>query len=362
MLAPRFRNDFELKNCLAGLRTFVLGDSEIAVQRIQQALIDVGFLVAGLDAGTFDLPTQAAVLVYQGAHGLFANGVVDSTTMTVLNDEVLDKPPSPFTDREEWMTWQERSNFPEIGPVNFTRLDLFQLLASFQTLRLHPISSWFQPLMASKLIQGILALLNPLGSPDGAGTEPGSWGVFPVFDFNHCHIGFQVPEPAGAGVSSDIIGKVENIRRLADRQSAPRGSAAWTQVHQALLQPADPNGGDLMIAANRFLNDALSKASAAHPLLMVFHTFEFKFRPAGMQREDPRRYWQVQIDPPGIGVEHNPWVTEKLQRRNFFPVIQVDFLVNKSGQVIVMPGMMEVCSVAGIPYRAVADATGTAIP
>jgi len=364
MLAPRFLDDFELKNCLEGLRTFVLGDSEIAIQRIQQALIDLQFLLPGFDTGTFDLPTEAAIFVFQGANGLSANGTVDAETMTVLNDGVMDKPPEPFTDREEWLTWQQRSSFPEIDPVNFTRLDLFQRLASFQTLTLHENSAWFPPLMASKLIEGILALLDPVGSPDGVGTAPGSWGTFPIFDFNHCHIGFGEPAPPGVEIGTEVTNKSKAIRRLADEQSggAERGSAEWTQVHQALLQPTDPNGGELMFIANEFLNGVLSKASDDHPLLMIFHTFEVRFRPADMQAEDPKRHWHIQIDPPGPGVERNPWVTSQLMKDNFFHAIQINFLVNKSGQVIVMPDMVEVASVAGIPYQAVADATGASIP
>lgn len=363
MLAPRFLDDFELQNCLDGLRTFVPGDSEIAILRIQQALIDLQFLLPNLDTGTFDLPTQAAIFLYQGARALSVNGVVDPETMTALNDEVMDKPPDPFTDREEWLTWRERSSFSEINSINFTRFDLFQLLASFQTLTLHPLSAWFPPLMASKLIEGILALLDPTGSPDGVGTPPASWGTFPVFDFNHFHIGFQRPEPDGVPLSTEVRKKVDDIRSSADRQSgAERGSAEWTQVHQALLQPTNPSGGDLMFTANEFLNGVLSHASDDHPLLMLFHTFEIKFRPIDMEREDPRRYWQVQIDPPGPGVEHNLWVTPRLLEANFFDAIPLDFLVNKSGQVIVMPGRMEVATVAGIPYQAVERATGPAIP
>ena len=86
MLAPRFLDDFELKNCLEGLRTFVPGDSEIAIQRIQQALIDLNFLPNGLDTGTFDLESEAALVPYQVAHGLIPNGVIDSETMTLLNN------------------------------------------------------------------------------------------------------------------------------------------------------------------------------------------------------------------------------------------------------------------------------------
>ncbi len=52
MPAPRFLDDFELNNCLEELRTFAPGDSEIAVQRIQEAQIDLEFLLDGLDSGS----------------------------------------------------------------------------------------------------------------------------------------------------------------------------------------------------------------------------------------------------------------------------------------------------------------------
>ncbi|HEY9504904.1 MAG TPA: hypothetical protein VIQ27_02930, partial [Gemmatimonadales bacterium] len=97
--------------------------------------------------------------------------------------------------------------------------------------------------------------------------------------------------------------------------------------------------------------DAVSAATAAQPLLLLWHSFEnAASRPPGMVTENPQRHWFSQIAPtvtmptawPHPGRVRTAAVTEEL--------FEIAFFVNKAGIVSAMPG-------GGIEAAAMFDAT-----
>ena len=61
------------------------GDEGFAVQRIQHALVTQGYLTSGnYTSGLYDSETHDAILRFQTANGLPANGVMDDATLTLL--------------------------------------------------------------------------------------------------------------------------------------------------------------------------------------------------------------------------------------------------------------------------------------
>ena len=60
------------------------GDSGASVTRLQNLLIDRGFLAAGLNTGYFGAATEAALTAFQRANGLVADGIYGSATASIL--------------------------------------------------------------------------------------------------------------------------------------------------------------------------------------------------------------------------------------------------------------------------------------
>lgn len=71
----------EQAECLCFIQ---LGDGGMAVEAIQNALIDQGCLAAKDDASAFDENTRQAVIAFQTANGLSPTGMMDDDTLTLL--------------------------------------------------------------------------------------------------------------------------------------------------------------------------------------------------------------------------------------------------------------------------------------
>jgi len=95
--SSRFAGDLVLEACFDNERLLRFGSSGPAVLKIQQALVDAGFLlpVFGVD-GIFKSETQAALRDYQRARGLASDGIVGPLTMGQLDSEFASQvPPGP---------------------------------------------------------------------------------------------------------------------------------------------------------------------------------------------------------------------------------------------------------------------------
>ncbi|HSY48941.1 MAG TPA: peptidoglycan-binding protein [Thermoanaerobaculia bacterium] len=84
--SARFEGDKTLEDIAAGSTTLRTGARGLAVTKLQQALIDLGYLLPkfGID-GLFESETKAAVLKFQKDQTLSKTGVLDATTIARLN-------------------------------------------------------------------------------------------------------------------------------------------------------------------------------------------------------------------------------------------------------------------------------------
>ncbi len=86
--SPRFAGDEVLEACYDNERFLQRGDSGSAVEKVQQALIFLGFPVPEVGAnGIFGDETELAVRSYQEARGLKVDGVIGSITIGSLDAE-----------------------------------------------------------------------------------------------------------------------------------------------------------------------------------------------------------------------------------------------------------------------------------
>ncbi len=102
LMSPRFADDPVLQAVFIGQRLLRKGDKGQAVQKIQQALMDLGYPLPNFGAdGDFGNETTSAVINYQRANGLSADGIVGKITMGRLDADftplVPPTPPSPPT-------------------------------------------------------------------------------------------------------------------------------------------------------------------------------------------------------------------------------------------------------------------------
>jgi hypothetical protein len=94
--SQRFAGDEVLEACYNNERVLRRGDSGPAVEKIQQALIFLGFPVPNVGAnGIFGNETDLAVRSYQEARGLEVDGVVGPETIGSLDEEFNKEPPEP---------------------------------------------------------------------------------------------------------------------------------------------------------------------------------------------------------------------------------------------------------------------------
>jgi peptidoglycan hydrolase-like protein with peptidoglycan-binding domain len=84
--SARFDNDTTLAGVGAGTKTVKQGQVGVDVTKVQQALIDLGYLLPkfGVD-GIFEGETKAAVIKFQNDQGLTASGELDKDTLAKLN-------------------------------------------------------------------------------------------------------------------------------------------------------------------------------------------------------------------------------------------------------------------------------------
>ena len=94
--SQRFAGDEVLEACYNNERVLERGDSGPAVEKIQQALIFLGFPVPNVGAnGIFGDETGLAVRSYQEARGLKVDGVVGPETIGSLDEEFYTGSPEP---------------------------------------------------------------------------------------------------------------------------------------------------------------------------------------------------------------------------------------------------------------------------
>jgi peptidoglycan hydrolase-like protein with peptidoglycan-binding domain len=94
--SQRFAGDEVLEACYDNERVLKRGNMGPAVEKIQQALIFLGFPVPNVGAnGIFGDETDLAVRSYQEARGLDVDGVVGSETIGSLDEEFYIGPTEP---------------------------------------------------------------------------------------------------------------------------------------------------------------------------------------------------------------------------------------------------------------------------
>src|SRR5688572_5610433 len=107
LMAPRFAGEPTLEACLAGTHRMLAPEISNGVRRVQEALLDLGFSLPTHGADSkFGTETGTAVSLYKSQQGLQpTDPVVGPGTMAALDRDFVDKPPAPFRDREEWLSW-----------------------------------------------------------------------------------------------------------------------------------------------------------------------------------------------------------------------------------------------------------------
>ncbi len=97
LMSPRFANDLVLQSVYRGQRLLRKGDKGPAVQKIQQALMDLGFPLPRFGADSdFGNETASSVMNYQRANGLAVDGIVGPITIKSL-DAKFSSTPQPVT-------------------------------------------------------------------------------------------------------------------------------------------------------------------------------------------------------------------------------------------------------------------------
>lgn len=98
--SSRFAGDEVLESCYDNERVLRKGDSGPAVEKVQRALIFLGFPVPRVGAnGVYGDETELAVRSYQEARGLNLDGAVGSETIGSLDEEFYTGPPEPSVSR-----------------------------------------------------------------------------------------------------------------------------------------------------------------------------------------------------------------------------------------------------------------------
>lgn len=88
--SPRFAGDPVLEACLAGQHRMMAGESGEAVRKVQQALIDLGFMIPDGPTGNFGPQTGAAVVTFKSIKGLVPNDpVVGPGTSKALDADIV---------------------------------------------------------------------------------------------------------------------------------------------------------------------------------------------------------------------------------------------------------------------------------
>jgi hypothetical protein len=89
--SPRFAGIDVLQACLDGLHRMMEPETGIAVQRVQQALVDLGYPIPSGATGNFLHQTGAAVVAFKRDHSLVPDDpVVGPGTMSALDRDIVD--------------------------------------------------------------------------------------------------------------------------------------------------------------------------------------------------------------------------------------------------------------------------------
>jgi hypothetical protein len=339
LIAPRFGNDPTLTACKDGTHRMLAPETGEPVRMVQEALIDLGFPLPppGAD-GQFGTDTGNAVVAFKTARSIFPNDpVVGVKTMTALDTECSDKPPAPFTDRAEWLSWRNRAAIPRVGVFDFTRADELARQGAGTSFTFDAVSGWIPATLQSALIQGLTALLDPTGSPAGPGTPPATWGVGP-FDLYHCHLvlwtgGVLPVPPLVDGVGAALSNQMTLLRGSVSAPGAAPFDAAWTAAFRTQFLASG-----LLAKHTTLANDAISVATLAQPLLFVWHSFEHpRWRPAGMTPATPQRNWQSRVAPGTTPPVNFPFTNATMGTVTHH-LFQIAFYVSKAGVITAMPG------------------------
>lgn len=100
--SPRFTGVEVLERCLEGTHRMRRPETGVAVQLVQQALIDLGFQIPSGATGNFLDETSAAVVAFKRSHGLVPDDpVLGPGTMSALDRDIVayDRDMGPTPDR-----------------------------------------------------------------------------------------------------------------------------------------------------------------------------------------------------------------------------------------------------------------------
>jgi len=101
--SPQFRNDSRLQAAANNRPPMRQGEQGLAVQKLQQAFIDLGFPMPistrrrGTPDGIYSAETAATVRKFQQKYGLKVDGIVGRNTMSRLDRLFISAPPVPPT-------------------------------------------------------------------------------------------------------------------------------------------------------------------------------------------------------------------------------------------------------------------------
>lgn len=342
--ATRWGADPRLEKCLDNTQTMQAFEEHPAVKKVQQALIDLGFPLPQFgDDGKFGTETGGQVTQFKLDNGIEPHDpVVGPKTMARLDQLCLDKPPPPFSDRDEWRSWRDRL----LPAFNFTREDMLALSTALGSLTFHPDSSWLPAPYQDAIRFSLTALLDPTGSPAGPGSPPGTWGLSPL-DLYHGHV--CLPQSLMAfpdaqicvGNGRTVSNAVDQARAKADASATPNDQQ-WSQNFASFYRAQkDPFGRSITQGAQELFQETLTVAAAhSTTALVVWHSYEHtRWRPAGMTSGDPRRHWVVPVPGGGAGLTHPPTApfSDTNFALDFAHVLQIDFVVDKAGVVTVLP-------------------------
>jgi peptidoglycan hydrolase-like protein with peptidoglycan-binding domain len=90
LISPRFSGDPILEQCLDGDHRMLQPEQGPAVQKVQQALIDLGYTIPSGATGNFLAETATAVVAFKNAHTITPNDpVVGKLTMAALDADIV---------------------------------------------------------------------------------------------------------------------------------------------------------------------------------------------------------------------------------------------------------------------------------
>jgi hypothetical protein len=349
--APRFIGDPVLESCLDGTHRMHSPESGPAVRKVQEGLIDLGWN-PGIADSQFGPTTGQAVVAYKTAHGISPyDAVVGAQTMAMLDLECTDKPPAPFSDPEEWRSWRNRAAIPRVGAFDFTRADELARRAAGTPFTFDANSAgWLPPVLQIALTQSFSALLEPSGSPLGAGTPAATWGLGP-FDLYHLHLvlwtGGVLPVPPQLMNGPLLSSQVAQLHVAAAAvPGAVPSNAPWTAEFARLLLASG-----LLPQFGLLASDAITLSTPVQPLLFVWHSFEHpRWRPSGMASASPQRHWQTQVAPLMMPPAPFPFIGNALSTVTQH-LFQIAFFVSKTGVITAMPGGgLEAGSMLGLTW------------